>query len=311
MPLIPSRCVGLALACVLALAACGQPDALPDIAIAGLMTDGALDEVSGISASRRQDDVLWAIDDSGKPANLYAISRRGRRLGTYHVEGVTKTDWEDIAGFELDGRPYLLIADTGDNGGVRKTLSLHVFEEPQDAGADGTLSPAWSIEFRWPDGPRDCEAVAVDAERGEILLITKKRQPPQLYTLPLRPAANGGAKQPKVLAAKLSGTLAGVPQASADARRDNPAMARLQSQVTAADISPQRDAIAVLTYHNLLVYPRNGDETWAQAVAHPPLVVRMALLPQPEAVAFSQSGLGIYATGEFSPAPIVYLPYQR
>lgn len=310
-----SRSAGSLLACALALVlvpaltSCNQPSQLPDTQIAGLMLDGDLDEISGIAASRREDGVLWAIDDSGKPANLYAISHRGNRLGTFKIEGVEKTDWEDIASFDLDGKPYLLIADTGDNGGIRKTLSLHIIAEPENAEAGGTLKPAWSIRFRWPDGARDCEAVAVDTERNEILLITKKRQPPQLYILPLR--EDNSKKTPKVQSARLAGTLAGVPQASANERRDNPSMARLRSQVTAAGINPQRDAIAVLTYANLLVYPREPNDTWSQAVARPPLVVRMTLLPQPEAVTFSRGGKGIYATGEFSPAPILYLPHKR
>lgn len=315
MPLPSPRSTGsllaraLALALLPALAGCNQPSELPETQIAGLMIDRNLDEISGIAASRREDGVLWAIDDSGKPANLYAISHRGGLIATFKIEGVEKTDWEDIASFDLDGKPYLLIADTGDNGGVRKTLSLHVVEEPRDIEAGGSLKPAWSIRFRWPDGARDCEAVAVDAERNEILLITKKRQPPQLYTLPLRPT--GGRDAPKTLSARLAGTLAGVPQAKAGERRDNPAMARLRSQVTAAGINPQRDAIAVMTYANLLLYPRAADDSWAQAVARPPLVVPMILLPQPEAVAFSRGGKGIYATGEFSPAPILFLPYRR
>ena len=315
MPIPSSRSAGPLLACALALATaamlggCNQPSELPDTQIAGLMVDANLDEISGIAASRREDGVLWAIDDSGKPANLYAISHRGSRLGTFKVEGIEKTDWEDIASFDLDGKPYLLIADTGDNGGIRKTLSLHVIAEPENIEAGGTVKPAWSIRFRWPDGARDCEAVAVDAERNEILLITKKRQPPQLYTLPLR--AEAGKKSPKTQTARLAGTLAGVPQADADERRDNPSIARLRSQVTAASLNPQRDAIAVMTYTNLLVYPRESQDTWAQAVARPPLVVRLALLPQPEAVAFSRGGKGIYATGEFSPAPILFLPHRR
>lgn len=315
MPFPSPRPAGSLLACVLAfalapmLAGCDQPGALPDTQIAGLMLDGQLDEVSGIAASQREDGLLWAIDDSGKPANLYAISHRGSRLGTFKIEGVKKTDWEDIASFELDGEPYLLIADTGDNGGIRKTLSLHIVAEPRDAEAVGVLKPAWSIQFRWPDGARDCEAIAVDAARNQILLITKKRQPPQLYILPLR--AEGGKKTAKTQTARLAGTLAGVPQAKASERRDNPAMARLRSQVTAAGINPQRDAIAVLTYANLLIYPRAPDDSWAQAVARPPLVVPMALLPQPEAVAFSRAGKGIYVTGEFSPAPILFVPFRR
>ena len=89
MPFPSSRSAGSLLACVLllalvpALTGCNQPSELPDTQIAGLMIDGDLDEISGIAASRREDGVLWAIDDSGQPANLYAISHRGGRLATF------------------------------------------------------------------------------------------------------------------------------------------------------------------------------------------------------------------------------------
>lgn len=308
MPIRHLRSAGLALACALSLALTGCAEKETEgMQLAGLVSDSALDEISGIAASRRRDDVLWAIDDSGNPARLYALSKRGRRLGTFEIEGVDKVDWEDMASFELDGERYLLIADTGDNGGIRKLLQIHIFREPDDADTDGTLKPAWSIDFRWPDGARDCEAVAVDAEQNEIILISKKRQPPQVFTLPLRPRGNG----PKIETAALSGTLAGVPQASARERRDNPAVARLRSQVTAADIAPQRDAIAVLTYDNLLVYQRKPEQSWPQALASAPDIVRLRFLPQAEAVAWSHGGGGIYATGEFNPAPLMYLRYGR
>ena len=83
------------------------------------------------------------------------------------------------------------------------------------------LKPAWSIAFRWPDGARDCEAVAVDAARGQILLISKKRQPPELFALPLRPRGSG------LQVARKLGTLAGVPrvQRGGPARRSRNARA--------------------------------------------------------------------------------------
>src|SRR3546814_2216137 len=96
---------------------------------------------------------------------------------------------QDIAAFELDGRRDLLVADTGDNGGLRRSLQLHAIEEPtslDEVAQHAPLEPAWSIAFRWPDGARDCEAVAVDAQRGEVLLISKKRTPPELFALPDR-----------------------------------------------------------------------------------------------------------------------------
>ena len=302
------------LAVGLTLAAC-EAAAPPFAQVSGLLVDGELDEISGLAASRRHPDVLWLIDDGGNPARLFAVSKRGRRLATFAVEGVIKTDWEDLAAFDQDGKHYLLIADTGDNGGLRRSLQLHVFEEPASLAVEETekratsvplkpvaaLKPAWSIAFRWPDGARDCEAVAVDAARGQILLVSKKRQPPELFALPLRPRSNG------LQVARKLGTLAGVPVSSAEDRRTQPERARIRNQVTAADVSPDGRALAVLTYRDVLLYPRRGNETWAHVLRRAPDVHELPWLPQPEALGWSADGRGLFATGEFAPAPLLFL----
>ena len=298
MPRAPA--IGLAFAATLALAtAACAPAKEPFSRLAGIVFDQRLDEISGVAASRAHGDVLWMANDGGNEAALYAVSKRGRVLARYAVQGAANTDWEDLAAFELHGKHYLLIADTGDNGGLRRTLQLHVLEEPR-AIADGTLRPAWSIAFRWPDGPRDCEAVAVDVARGEVLLVSKKRHPAELFALPLRPA--GGLQ-----VARRIGLLRGVPQASEAERRRNPARARLHGQVTAADVSPDGRTLAVLTYSDVLFYPRRANEGWARAVSRAPEVHDLPWLPQPEALAWSSGGGGLFATGEFSPAPLFYL----
>lgn len=281
------------------LAACSAPQA-PFAQLSGLMLDAQLDEISGLAASRQHADTLWMINDGGNPAAMYAVSRRGSKLATLQIAGVENTDWEDLAAFDMDGRHYLLIADTGDNGGLRHSLQLHIVEEPTTL-ADATVEPAWSIAFRWPDGPRDCEAVAVDAVHGRILLISKKRQPPQLFDLPLRPADKG------MQVARPLGTLAGVPEASAEEHEANPRLARIRSQVTAADIAPDGHAIAVLTYRDVLVYRRRGDEPWQQTLSRPPRVHALPWLPQAEALGWTADSQGLYATGEISPAPLFYL----
>ena len=287
-----------AVALLLALAACADTERTPPGAqLSGVLLDPQLNEISGLAASRRHRDVLWLHDDGGNPARLFAVSPHGRRLATLRLEGVPKTDWEDIAAFELDGRAYLLIADTGDNGGLRKTLQLHVVAEPAKI-ENARLKPVWSIAFRWPDGARDCEAVAVDAARGQILLVSKKRQPPELFTLPLRPADAG------LLTATRVGLLAGVPQADAELRRRSPRRARLVSQVTAADVSPDGRTLAVMTYRHLLLYPRGAQQGWAGAVARPPNTIVLPWLPQAEALGWASDGRSLYATGEFIPAPL-------
>lgn len=292
------------LACALAaalLAGCdGQPE--PFARLSGLMVDDALGEASGMAASRRHPDVLWIENDGGNAPMLYAVSPRGTLLASDRVEGVANTDWEDLAAFELGGRHYLLVADTGDNGGLRRTLQLHVVEEPA-ALRDATLRPAWSVSFRWPDGPRDCEAAFVDAAAGKVWLLSKKRHPPQLFEVPLRPPAG------TTVVARLAGTLAGVPRADAQSLRDRPRTARLVGQVTAADASPDGRTLAVLTYQDVLFYRRREGESWARAVARQPRIAPLPpLLPQAEALAWAVGGPpALYATGEFRPAPIYYL----
>ncbi|MFT3896593.1 MAG: hypothetical protein QM719_02700 [Thermomonas sp.] len=282
------------------LSACGGQRE-PFARMSGLMVDEALGEVSGMAASRRFADVLWVENDSGNTPMLYAVSPRGALLASDRVEGVVNTDWEDLAAFELDGHRYILVADTGDNGGLRRTLQLHVVEEPASLG-DTTLRPAWSVSFRWPDGPRDCEAAFVDAAAGKVLLISKKRHPPELFEVPLRPAAGA------TVVARRIGALAGVPQADAQSLEDRPRAARLVGQVTAADLSPDGRTLAVLTYQDVLFYPRRQGESWAQAVARRPTIKALpTLLPQAEALAWSANGAVLYATGEFRPAPIFYL----
>lgn len=294
----------VALAC-LALAGCVAAEP-PAARLSGLLLEPELDEVSGLAASRRHDDVLWLIEDGGNPARLHAIGRRGRKRASFAVAGATTTDWEDLAAFRLDGRAYLLIADTGDNGGLRRTLQLHVVAEPARLDSDdtrpATLKPAWSIVFRWPDGARDCEAVTVDAARGEILLISKKREPPELFVLPLRPRGNG------VQTARALGKLLRAPRADADEQRADPVQARIRSQVTAADLSPDGRTLAVLTYRQALLYTRRPDESWASAVARTPARRALPWLHQAEALGWAAHGRGLYATGEFSPAPLLYLP---
>jgi hypothetical protein len=282
------------------LAACGG-EREPFARMSGLMLDDALGEVSGAAASRRHADVLWMTNDGGNAPVLYAVGTRGGLLARDPVEGVANTDWEDLDAFELDHRHYLLVADTGDNGGLRRTLQLHAIEEPASL-RDAKLHPAWSVSFRWPDGARDCEAAFVDVDAGKVLLISKKRHPPELFEVPLRPRGDAP------VVARRIGTLAGVPQADARALRDQPRIARLVGQVTAADLSPDGRTLAVLTYQDVLFFPRKPGEDWARTVARTPRIEPLPpLLPQAEALAWSASGKGLYATGEFRPAPIFYL----
>ncbi len=134
----------------------------PSATLQALLTDEHLGEVSGIVASRRHPGIFWVHNDGDNAAELYAIDAEGQLRATLQVAGVRNVDWEDLASFELNGRHYLLIADTGDNGGIRKTLSLHVVEEPQDI-----VKPGQDIEVK---------ILRVDIEDRKIGLSLKRAQ---------------------------------------------------------------------------------------------------------------------------------------
>lgn len=291
LPVLLATC--LALACPSADAArFSEPE------IAGLVTHRATDEISGLAAARNFPGHFWAINDSGSSAELHLVDGRGQYRGSVATPDVPNRDWEDLASFELDGRPYLLVADVGDNGGLRRELQLHVLEEP--ASLDSPPRLAWTVRFTWPDGARDCEAAAVDPVAGEVLLVSKKRVPPELFRVPLRPNGKG-----PVLAERI-GTLPGIRQPDAKDLELNPVYGRYRSQVTGIDLSPNGRVLAILNYRALyfLVRPRGGD--WAAALDRAGLpALAMPWLPQAEAVAFESDSSGLVVGSEQLPSPFL------
>jgi hypothetical protein len=283
-----------ALLATLALSACQQAD---DWQLQGVVTTHGLDEISGFAPGPERS--LWAIQDGGNRATLYRLDRHGQWLASWPVTGVQNTDWESLARFSRGGQHWLLIADTGDNGGLRRTLQLHVIAEP-GSGPPRPLAPAWSVVFRWPDGPRDCEAVAVDTRTNEALLVSKKRQPPELFSVSL-------GMHDAVRTAQPLGRLAGVPTARPDAGPPTPDE-RVAHMVTGLDLSPDGLRIAVLTYSEVLIYTRRAGEPWSAAIQRTPAITPLpTLLPQAEAIAWTEDGRSLLVSGEFSPAPIYRL----
>jgi hypothetical protein len=174
-----------------------------------------------------------------------------------------------------------------------------VVEEPTTLRAGLRLRPAWTLEFRWPDGARDCEAVVVDAAAGEVLLISKKRVPPELFRLDLEAPAG------TVQEARLLGHLQGIAQPTEADLRANPVYGRYRSQVTAADLSPDGRTLAVLNYRAVYLYERGPGKDWSQALEAPAQRLDFVWMPQAEAIAFSRDGRSLWVAGEQRPSPLI------
>ena len=120
---------------------------------AAWIREALLPEISGCAASRTAPGRLWLHNDSGNPAELFAVDMQGRLRQRVAVDGVPAIDWEDLAAFTWHGQPYLAIADTGDNFSMHAERSIVLVAEP---AAGVTHVPAMrTIRFRYPQGPRD------------------------------------------------------------------------------------------------------------------------------------------------------------
>lgn len=272
-----------------------------------LITDPRLDEISGLAASRRTPDVYWVHNDAPRPATLVALDGQGRRRGSLRIDGVRAVDWEDISAYSLDGKAWLLVADSGDNGATRKEYQLIAIEEPELAGDGGeqVVKPAWRLRFRYADGAHDVEAMAVDVAAREILLLGKHAPAPVMHSLALGPGDGNVAVARRRLA------LDSIPAPTAEERHARFPAARLGGSPTAMDIDASGRTALVMTYRDLWFYERAGNETWVQAFSRQPRRLSLPPLAQAEAAGFEYPGTNVRISGERLPAPWILFERSR
>lgn len=155
-----------------------------------------LRESSGLAVSSIRPGLFWTHNDSGDGPVLYAFTEAEGVVARVTLDGVRARDWESMdAGIcPWDGSTYCLyVADMGDNGGTRSSITLYVIPE-RDLLTDGALVPyrnlppvpdsldpkagfhGWrSLSLRFPDGSRDAEALAVSPD-GRLTIVSKGRE---------------------------------------------------------------------------------------------------------------------------------------
>ena len=274
----------------------GAATALPDdsskdksfyhVVEVGKIANQDIVELSGLACSRLNDTVLWAINDGGHPPLLYAVGNDGADLGSVSIIGARNRDWEDVASFTLGSISYLLIADVGDNFGSYESSTIYIIKEPPITGSrlkkNTTARIAVRIRFTFDDGPRDCEAVAVDSKEKKILLLSKRTLPVVLYELPLE--IN---KKESTEIARRKKTVPGI------------------SSPSAMDASSQRNTAAVLTYHRAYLFVGRTEENWTTVFSRTPRILRFPALSQQEAICFSKDGKSVFISSEGRSAPLL------
>lgn len=214
------------------------------VAVLGDLAD-ILGESSGVAVSRAHAGTFWTHGDRPGEATLHALAFDGTEKGRVVVEGVRGEDWEDLALAPCPGGEAgdcLWFADIGDNNAERESVSVHVFREPAPVG-DTVVPAVASVTFRYPEGPADAEALAVEPDGG-LLVVTKGEDgTARLYRLQPATAARGQAPggsatagpSDEVAVAEAVGAL------SID-------VGRTEDRITAAAVSPDGSTLALRTH---------------------------------------------------------------
>ena len=254
----------------------------------GVVASTSVTELSGIGASRRTDGVLWVHNDSGDSPRVFAVGTDGSDLGEYVLDGATARDWEDLAiGPGPDGaQTYLYVGDIGDNAAERASVQVYRAPEPVVTPTAGTPAPQLvtgvaTLTLTYPDGPHDAEALLVDPRSGELFIVTKVQD----GTAPV-------FRAPANLADASTTALTQVGTVSLGLGR----------AVTAADVTPSGDVVALRTYFGVVLFPRPSGAPLAEAFTQSPCSGAVASEAQGEALGFTRGGRG-YLTASEGPTP--------
>ena len=281
--------------------------ASPAITVGTVETE-MLTEISGLVASRSQPGVLWAHNDSGDSARVFAMTEEGLDLGSYTLAGVEAIDWEDMAlgPGPVEGADYLYLGDIGDNPAERSEITVYRVLEP-DADSGGELTDVEALVLRYPDRPHDAEVLLVDPRDGTIYIITKEVAggPSTVFRAP------GDAGQDTVLEEVATVDFKALEFAVAPPPDAGLLVLNVGWLPTGGDVAPDRSAVAIRTYAGVWVWQLQGSAELWQAFVGEPCESPAAIEPQGEALAFDAGSAGFYTASEGENPPIYYTGPSR
>lgn len=255
----------------------------------GTVTTSAIDEASGLAASRLTPGVLWTHNDSGDSNRLFALSSTGSLLGTFNLTGASSFDWEDLAvgPGPASGTSYLFAGDIGDNSSARSSIQVYRVPEPTIPGGPPTTTNIGGVDtitLNYPDGARNAESLIVDPLTGDLYIVTKTNfANERIYRAP-KPGAGSSS-----ITLQYLNTVSIV-------------------RATGGSIAPDGSAIIVRTLTHAFQFDRDPGESWADALLQTPTSFTLAAEEQGESIAFAMGGsnVGFYTLSEGSNQPLYF-----
>jgi hypothetical protein len=242
------------------------------VRVAGHVSAPEATELSGLVLSPTQRGVLWALNDSGDRARLFALRTDGSSIASLDVPGAEAVDWEDIAAGPDD---TLVAADIGDNGRTRASIDLYRLPEPRLADGPPATGAATRLTYTYPDGAHDAETLLVDRRTGEAVVVAKQ--------------LDGRA-----------GVYAGSLRAGGTLRKATTLRLGLGGLATAGDVSADGRVVGIRTYTALYVWERRPGASIAATLKRAPCVgaALLAREGQGESLALARDGLSFFTVPE-------------
>ena len=281
--------------------ACGVCTGYGDPVTTGNVASAAVQEASGIAASKRYTDVYYVEDDDpvmegGLPVSLHAIDDTGRVFGHWSLAGARVGNLEDIDVAACPQGACIYTGDFGNNSGDQSPYPIYRLPEPAiDRAGDVVVAAIADYETIWveyPDGaPRDCEAMAVHPATGDIYLIEKKTgSRAEVFKVPPFPPGGSAVDHPLVMTSL--GELSLVPDGATPE----------EQLVVGADIHPCADRMLVRTYGHVYEYTLPPGQPFDGIFATTPTKVRNP--GGSESIGYLWDGLGYLSVPEGATPPV-------
>jgi len=286
------HCVRLLIMLIIA-AGCSRAEQAEELRfeVSGRLEDSKIREASGLARSHNQPNLMWIINDHGAKEFLHAIDHSGAKLGRFKLKKSKNKDWEDLASFKFNDEAYLMVADIGDNDAKRAHRTLYFVQEP-GLEQEPEVTTDWKVRYQYPNGPRDAESSAIDTRKQQVLILSKRDLPPQLFSVPLQ------SESETMITAEKLGVITSLPRPS---RQDVEYAAKTKDRYwrpVGMDISEDNLAAVILTYRAVFYFERATEQSWIEALNAEPVRISLGNFKNAEAIAFGDDKRVVFVTGE-------------
>lgn len=274
---------------------CGVCTAYGDPVLAGNVTTPAVNELSGIAASHRYNNVYYVEDDDPVPAgdlnvSLHAIDDAGKLLANWQLGNARVGNLEDVAVGPCPAGSCLYTGDVGNNSGDQSPYPLYRIPEPAldrtEAATSSILTTFDTLWVEYPDGgAHDCEAIVVHPETADLYLIEKKAgDHAAVFRVPPWPTPTAGGSPTVTMT-----FVADLSLLSDGGTTDD-------QLVTGADLHPCADKLLVRTYGHVYEYTLPAGAPFDSIFSTTPVKVHNP--GSSEAIGYLSDGLGYLSVPE-------------